>query len=147
MDKMYFVAYNQIVAYMEEIIKEIAELLDIQEVVFLHKETHEILAYPIADGPTDEEFDYIEQEVMEVINADPDNYIRFDPLNSRDSFQMMEDFVETIKNVRLKNRLIDALSIKKPFRSFRNAVEDEEILDDWYAYKDAYLQMYVSDKL
>jgi NAD(P)-dependent dehydrogenase (short-subunit alcohol dehydrogenase family) len=47
---------------MEEIIKEIAELLDTQEVVFLHKETHEILSYPIADGPTDEEFDYIEQE-------------------------------------------------------------------------------------
>lgn len=144
---MYFAAYNQIVESMEEIIKEIAELLDIQEVVFLHKETHEILAYPIADGATDEEFDYIEQEVMEVVNAAPDSYIRFDPLNSRESFQMMEDFVETIKNERLRNRLIDALSIKKPFRSFRNAVEDEEILDDWYAYKDAYLQMYVSDRV
>ncbi|WP_373548790.1 UPF0158 family protein [Haliscomenobacter sp.] len=132
---------------MEEIIKEIAELLDIQEVVFLHKKTHEILAYPIADGPTDEEFDYIEQEVMEVINADPDSYIRFDPLNSRESFQMMEDFVETIKNVRLRDRLIDALSIKKPFRSFRNAIQSEEIEDDWYAYKDAYLQMYVRDRL
>lgn len=132
---------------MEELIKEIAELLDIQEVVFLHKETHEILAYPIADGPTDEEFDYIEQEVMEVINADPDSYTRFDPLNSRESFQMMEDFVETIKNERLRTRLIDAISIKKPFRNFRNAVEDEGILDDWYAYKDAYLQMYVRDRL
>lgn len=132
---------------MEEIIKEIAELLDIQEVVFLHKETHEILAYPIADGLTDEEFDYIEQEVMEVINAAPDSYTRFDPLNSRESFQMMEDFVETIKNERLRTRLIDAISIKKPFRNFRNAVEDEGILDDWYAYKDAYLQMYVSDRL
>ncbi len=44
-------------------------------------------------------------------------------------------------------RLIDALSIKKPFRSFRNAVEDEGILDDWYAYNDAYLQMYVRDRL
>ncbi len=73
---------------MEEIIKEIAELLDIQEVVFLHKETHEILAYPIADGPTDEEFDYIEQEVMEVVNAAPDNYTRFDPLNSRESLSL-----------------------------------------------------------
>ena len=86
---MYFVAYTQIVAIMEEIIKEIAELLDTQEVVFLHKETHEILSYPIADGPTDEEFDYIEQEVMEVINTDPGSYIRFDPPNSDESFEMM----------------------------------------------------------
>lgn len=132
---------------MEEIIKEIAGSIDCSEVVFLHKETHEILSYPIADGPTDEEFDYIEQEVMEVVNAAPDSYIRFDPLKSRESFQMMEDFVETIKNERLRNRLIDALSIKKPFRSFRNAVEDEGIIDDWYAYKDAYLQMYVRDWL
>lgn len=132
---------------MEKIIKEVAELLDIQEVVFLHKETQEILAYPIGDGLTDEEFDYIEQEVMEVINAAPDNYIRFDPFKSSESFQMMEDFVETIKNERLRARLIDAISIRKPFRNFRNAVEDEGILDDWYAYKDAYLQMYVRDKL
>ena len=144
---MYFAAYNQIVESMEEIIKEIAELLDIQEVVFLHKETHEILAYPIADGPTDEEFDYIEQEVMEVIHANPDSYIRFDPPNSDESFEMMELFVETLKNAQLKARLLDALTSRKPFRNFRNAIQSEEIEDDWYAYKDAYLQMLVRDRL
>lgn len=144
---MYFVAYTQIVAIMEEIIKEIAELLDTQEVVFLHKETHEILSYPIADGPTDEEFDYIEQEVMEVINTDPGSYIRFDPPNSDESFEMMELFVETLKNAHLKARLLDALASRKPFRNFRNAIQSEEIEDDWYAYKDAYLQMLVGDRL
>lgn len=133
---------------MEKIIKEIAEWLDTHHVVFLHQETQEILTYPVAEnGFTDEEFDYIEQEVMEVVNADPGQYIRFDPLDSRESFQMMEDFIETIKNERIRARLIDAISIKKPFRNFRNAVEDEGILDDWYAYKDAYLQMYVRDRV
>lgn len=132
---------------MEKIIKEIAELLDIQEVVFLHKETHEILAYPIGDGLTDEEFDYIEQEVMKVINTDPASYIRFDPPNSDESFEMMELFVETLKNAQLKARLLDALSSRKPFRNFRNAIQSEEIENDWYAYKDAYLQMLVRDRL
>jgi hypothetical protein len=132
---------------MEEIIKEIAELLDTQEVVFLHKETHEILAYPISDEPTDEEFDYIEQEVMEVINADLNSYIRFDPLNSNESFEMMELFVETLNDPPLKARLLDALASRKPFRNFRNAIQIEAIEDDWYAYKDAYFMVLVSDKL
>lgn len=133
---------------MEKIIKEIAESIDCSEVVFLHKETHELLSYPVAEnGYVDEEFDFIKEEIMEVIDTDPAKYIRFDPLNSRESFQMMEDFIETIKNERLRARLIDAISIRKPFRNFRNAVEEEGVLDDWYAYKDAYLQMYVRDRL
>ena len=134
---------------MEKIIKEIAEWLDTHHVVFLHQETQEILTYPVAEnGFTDEEFDYIEQEVMEVINTDPGSYIRFDPLNSDESFEMMELFVETLKNAQLKAaRLLDALASRKPFRNFRNAIQSEEIEDDWDAYKDAYLQMLVRDRL
>jgi NAD(P)-dependent dehydrogenase (short-subunit alcohol dehydrogenase family) len=88
-----------------------------------------------------------EAEVMEVINTDPGSYIRFDPPNSDESFEMMELFVETLKNTQLKARLLDALASRKPFRNFRNALQSEEIEDDWYAYKDAYLQMLVSDRL
>lgn len=132
---------------MEDIIKEIAELVDRDEVVFLHKETREILSYPIADGPSDEEFDYIEQEVMEVINIASDSYIRFDPPDSDESYQIMEVFVETLEDAHLKARLTDALASRKPFRNFRNALQIEGIEDDWYNYKDAYFQVYVSDKL
>jgi len=132
---------------MEDIIKEIAELVDSGEVVFLHKETREILSYPVADGPADEEFDYIEQEVMEVVNIAPDSYIRFDPPDSDESYQIMEVFVETLQDAQLKARLTDALASRKPFRNFRNALQIEDIEDDWYNYKDAYFLVYVSDKL
>lgn len=133
---------------MEAIIKEIAELIDSQEVVFLHQKTHEILSYPLADDEfADEEYDYIRVEVMEIVDLSPDDYLRFEPLDTRTSFQMMEDFIATITDERVKKRLIDAISIKKPFRNFRNAIEDEAMLDDWYAYKDAYLHMWVRDRM
>jgi hypothetical protein len=59
----------------------------------------------------------------------------------------MAGFAETVVNEQLKALLVDTLKSKKPFRNFRNAVETEGIEDDWYDYKDAFLQMGVRDKL
>ena len=65
---------------MDNIIKEIAGAIDSGEVVYLHKETHEILSYPVPDGTSfDDEFDYLVQEVMDIVDTDPDMYIKFDP--------------------------------------------------------------------
>ncbi|MFN0034495.1 MAG: UPF0158 family protein [Saprospiraceae bacterium] len=132
---------------MEEIIKEIAELMDSNEVVFLHRETHEILAYPAPDRSGYNEYDYLAEEVLAITDANPDLYIQFDPPDTKESYKMMEGFVETIKSDQLKGLLFDTLNSKKPFRNFRNAIQTENVEDDWYDYKDAYLQMCVRDKL
>jgi Uncharacterised protein family (UPF0158) len=132
---------------MEEIIKEIAELIDSGEVVFFHRETHEILSYPAPDRSGYNEFDYLAEKVLAITDANPEAYIQFDPPETRESYKIMEGFVETLKNEQLKGLLMDTLNSKKPFRNFRNAVETENIEDNWYDYKDAYLEMSVSDKL
>jgi hypothetical protein len=134
---------------MEEIIKEIAELIDCNDVVYLHKETHEFLSYPVPGegGYGSDEFDYLMQEVMDVVDFAPDMYIRIDPLDSHASYQIMEAFVETVKDERLQGRLHGALTSRKPFRQFRDAVETAGVEEAWYAYRDAYLQMYVRDRI
>lgn len=132
---------------MEEIIKEIAALNDAGEVVFLHRETHEILSYPAPDRSGYNEYDYLAEEVLAITDANPDLYIQFDPPDTRESYKIMEGFVETIETGKIKALLQGSLKSNKPFRNFRNTIEAEGILDDWYDYKDAYLQMGVRDKL
>lgn len=134
---------------MEETIKEIAELIDCSEVVYLHKETNQILSYPIpGDGAYDsEEFEYLMQQVMDVVDFAPEMYIRFNPLESRESYKIMEAFVETVKDGQLQGRLQGALTGRKPFRQFRDVVETAGVVYDWYDFRDAYLQMYVRDIL
>jgi hypothetical protein len=132
---------------MEEIIKEIAALNDTGEVVFLHRETQEILSYPAPDRSGYNEYDYLAEEVLAITDAHPEMYIQFDPPDSRESYKIMEGFVEILKGDALRARVLDSLNSKKPFRNFRVVIENEGIEDDWYDYKDAYLQMSVRDKL
>lgn len=132
---------------MEEIIKEIAELIDIGEVVFLHRETHEILSYPAPDRSGYNEYDYLAEKVLAITDMNPELYIQFDPPDSRESYKIMESFMETVEIGKIKALLQGSLNSNKPFRNFRNTLESEGIEDDWYDYKDAYLQMGVRDKL
>lgn len=128
----------------EEIIRDIAQTLDMGEVVYLHKTTHERLSYP---DTNDSEFEYLEEEVREIVDADPENYIRFEPPESRESYRFMEDFAEMQPTDLLRARLLDSLQAKRPFRAFRDAVDGQGLLDAWYAFKEAQLTMLVRDQL
>ncbi len=132
---------------MEEIIQEIAELNDSGEIVFFHRETHEILSYPAPEPSGYNEFDYLAEEVHAITDANPELYLRFDPPDTRTSYSIMLGFAESVSNEALKAVLLDALQSKKPFRNFRNAIQTEDVEDDWYDYKDAFLEMSVRDKL
>ena len=87
---------------MEEIIKEIAELIDSGEVVFLHRETQEILSYPAPDRSGYNEYDYLAEEVLAITDMNPELYIQFDPPDSRESYKIMEGFVETVEIGKIK---------------------------------------------
>lgn len=132
---------------MEQIIQEIADLNNSGEIVFLNLETQEILSYPAPDQSGYNEFDYLAEEVLAITDANPDLYLRFDPPDTRTSYQIMAGFAESVSNENLKALLMDTLQSKKPFRNFRNAIKTEDVEDDWYDYKDAFLQMSVRDKL
>jgi len=132
---------------MEEIIIEIASLNDCGEIVFFHRETQEILSYPAPDRSGYNEYDYLAEKVLAITDANPEAYIQFDPPDTRESYKIMEGFAGILENESVKARVLDSLNSKKPFRNFRVTIENEGIEDDWYDYKDAYLQMSIRDKL
>ena len=82
---------------------------------FLDTETGEIIPlHDDMDGAA---------ELRERIDAGPgERYRSIEPLESHESFRIMEDFATSLPESRLKSRLIDALTRNKPFRDRKSVV-------------------------
>src|SRR3954466_830794 len=93
----------------EAILKEISEQLLCGSQVYLHRETGEIVTIHDTDLFLDEE-DPWEGERRKV-NAAPGKYISFEIMDSRKSYQLMQDFINQLSDSQMADRL--ALAIEK----------------------------------
>ena len=131
----------------DDLIFNIIDLLDAGEMVYLHRQTQEILSYPDpARWSESENIDLIE-EVKARAAAEPDQWVVIDPPEPRDSFRIMEDFIFTVTDDHLRDRLLEALNSKKPFRYFRATVEDSPAREDWFDFKDARMKAWLLEML
>ena len=121
----------------DKLLYQIIDLLDTGEIVYLHRKTFEILSYPDPQRWSENEFIDLIDEVKARAAAEPDQFIVIDPPEPRDSFHIMEDFIFTVDDEHLRDRLLEALESKKPFRYFRATVEDSPAREDWFDFKDA----------
>lgn len=99
----------------DEQIKEVAEELQNGMNCYVHRKTARIVSFPdpIHFSETDDEFWPVAHAEVE---AHPDDYLEIDPMSSRRSFQVMEEFANALPDEKYKNRLFDILSLAKPFR-------------------------------
>ena len=72
-------------------------------------------------------------------DADEDfNYLPIPPLESFRSFQIMEAFLDELPEGRPKKTLSAALSHRKPFRSFKDALLNfPDLREAWFRFRDA----------
>ena len=114
-------------------IKEIAEDMSMGAKCFYHFPTGEIkIIYPNEDGDYDDGDE--ESGIIEIL-SDFDNYFQFEQMISRDSFQIMEDFIETVADKRLANSLVYALNQRKPFRHFKDVVDNSTYRQNWFTFE------------
>ena len=132
----------------EDQIKEIAEQLDCGFRCFVHKQTKELVFIPdtIRNPDMDmggwvEENEKLENNFLE--------YAEIEQLESHDSFRIMEEFAETLDDSnRLKDRLYEALNQRKPFRNFKNAVDNSgEYRQKWFDFKNQWLKNWVRERI
>ena len=89
-----------------------------------------------------------DDEISDRIEADPDRYALIDPIDSHESFRIMEDFVLSLLESGQKQRLREALSRNKPFRRFKDAVNRNAALrEQWFAFHDKALAAFARDWL
>lgn len=89
-----------------------------------------------------------EEELRESIEAEENRYLYIEPLDSRESFYVMERFLYTLPEGRTKNDLAAALSGHKPFRRFKDILYNyPEIREKWFLFHNQELKKIVREWL
>ena len=79
--------------------------------------------------------------------VDWENYICIEPLDSNESFMIMEDFTETMNDLHMRQRLTNALSHRKPFANFKQLIDNSDFRQNWFDFKQHYLENHVKSLL
>lgn len=123
-------------------IKEIAEQLDCGFCCYYHKISGEIVSIPDFEDRMDDIEEFYGEDLAK-IKKDKRNFIIINKPSSRESFEIMEDFIEEVKETKLRNELINALNKKKPFSHFKFLIENSDHRLQWFDFKAKQLQQYV----
>ena len=131
----------------KEQIKSIADDLDCGMIVYVHKETKEIKTIIDFDSHLDVDMELWKEDINE-IEENFDMYFQFELMDSRKSFQIMEDFTESIVDDELRKKLELGLRLSKPFRNFKDIIDyEDEYRDKWFEFKSAKYVEFVNEHL
>jgi hypothetical protein len=125
-------------------INEIAQYLETGMKVYLNKETLEFESILDWDDMTDPEpWD----EIIRKIENEWRDVMIFEKFESRDAFQIMEDFVYEIDDLKLKEDLIKILNRKSPFANFKAEIESSAYRQKWFDFRTMKHEEYVKRQL
>jgi hypothetical protein len=69
-------------------------------------------------------------------------------MTTGESFRIMEQFAESVKERTLQNRLFNSLNRPKPFRHFKDIIDNSgENRDEWFEFKNYKYTEFVKDQL
>jgi len=120
--------------YKEENIKEIADLIDCGHICFLNKKDGSFEYHPKEiDLFFDEENPW--QDIIDRIENNLDDYLKIEQMDSNQSFQVMELFIEKVKSDELRGKLVNTLNRPKPFGNFKYLIDNSEYRQHWFDFK------------
>lgn len=99
----------------------------IETIYYYNKRTNEILYA--------NEFDDTYNTYTDESEFDDDIIVMFD-YRDKDDYEIMQDFIQTIRDVELRKKLYHNTSGKGAFRMFRYLIDEAGITNDWYQYRD-----------
>ena len=101
---------------------------------YLHVSTGEVLR--VVDGIAD-------PDMHTRIASDP-NYMRVDPVSSREQYRWMERFIPMVDDAELKNRLAQAIDGKGAFRRFKDVLmAHAPERERWFAFRSERLRVFM----
>lgn len=132
----------------EKQIDDIQQSLDCGMKCYVNKKTGKVLETLDFDeyGASDFEDDWA--DTLKEIEDNWDDFIELEKMSSRDGFMVMESFVDEVSNRNVRERLIQALNGRKPFRNFKDQVDNAgDVREQWFAHKAKQYTRYVRKRL
>ena len=90
---------------------------------------------------------YDEEQFNEAFQADLDKiyeqkakFIKFEPLESFESFKIMERFIDQVTDMHFQSELSNILQRRKPFQNFKYAVDNSDFRQQWFDFKQKELE-------
>ena len=115
-------------------IREMAELLLCGQICFLNFRTGEFDYHPSEmDFFPDEENPW--QEVIDKIENNWGDYIRIEPMNSHQSYAVMESFAYQLEADGFRKKLLTSLNRPKPFRNFNYLIQESDFRQEWFDFR------------
>ncbi len=132
----------------KNIVKEIAENLDCGNNCYYNSKTNEIVTIPNFSNTSDEqELKEFFRDDLNKINNQKADFIKFEVLESFESFKIMERFSEQMTDEKFKLKLRDILEKKKPFQNFKNTIDQSDFRQEWFDFKQNELKKIVESQL
>ena len=132
----------------QNIIKNIAQELDCGFDCYLNVKTNEVIAIPGISYISDlDDFEEAFEEDFTRMENNKTDFIKFDVLESFESFKIMESFVHQLTDQNLKAELGNILENKKPFQNFKNKIDQSHFRQDWFDFKQKEIEKKVATEL
>ncbi len=122
----------------KELIYQIVQELDCGLECYVNLTTQEIISIPNQrqfGGDIDAEEGFEEQ--FKQIERQEKDLLHIEPLESFESFKIMERFAAQVDNAFFKARLEEILGNRKPFQNFKYAIDNSDFRQDWFSFKQA----------
>lgn len=129
-----------------ELVRKTAESIDCGMVCFINPATLEMEDVPkslLEERFFTEDDEEEEDDVLDLQHENWEKCITVEPPESSESFTIMENFVSEVGDKNLKQKLINALSNRRPFANFRNIIDGSQYRKEWFAFKQRKLEEYV----
>ncbi len=136
-----------------KLVHDVAESIDCGMVCFVNPDTLEIEDIPkslLDEGlglDEDDEEENDEDGMVPINHRKWEKCITVEPRESRESFRIMEGFVDHVDDKKLQNQLVNSLNNRHPFANFKYQVEGSPYRKEWFAYKQQKLEELVWDEL
>ncbi|MGJ8746061.1 UPF0158 family protein [Polaribacter sp.] len=132
----------------QNIVQKIAQELDAGFDCYYNSKTAEVIGIPsFSDFFDDEDFKEAFSDSLEKIKKHSSDFIKFKALESFESFEIMEGFVEQVPDKNLKAALENILKRKKPFQNFKHKIDFSDFRQNWFDYKQIALEKIVENRL
>ena len=86
-------------------------------------------------------FDETECTFTEALK-NPNKFLPLEAVPKHESFRIMENFIDTVKDKSLQAKLINGLGRKRPFANFKYIIDNSLLRQHWFDFRDdAYTQI------